>query len=189
MTILQDAESTQAVHIPAPFFFFFQAEDGIRDIGVTGVQTCALPIYLAGFITQGNGVAVEEDLVGEMDIQLARGDASNLHAGDLPELLLLLVHVVTGRSTEGGAGGGADDRAGAGIACLVAENGADDRAGHGADLRAPLGVFVRIVVGCGTRPGEESGKEQDRGFADHSANLFLETRTAEGRGWKADSPE
>src|SRR3712207_6324234 len=28
-------------------FFFFQAEDGIRDIGVTGVQTCALPI-LAG---------------------------------------------------------------------------------------------------------------------------------------------
>src|SRR5258707_11793506 len=25
-------------------FFFFQAEDGIGDIGVTGVQTCALPI-------------------------------------------------------------------------------------------------------------------------------------------------
>src|SRR3712207_8989936 len=25
-------------------FFIFQAEDGIRDIGVTGVQTCALPI-------------------------------------------------------------------------------------------------------------------------------------------------
>src|SRR3712207_8551068 len=37
------------------FFFFFQAEDGIRDIGVTGVQTCALPIfdqqlYLQGFL-------------------------------------------------------------------------------------------------------------------------------------------
>src|SRR3712207_4428945 len=28
------------------FLFFFQAEDGIRDIGVTGVQTCALPIYV-----------------------------------------------------------------------------------------------------------------------------------------------
>src|SRR6476620_12027414 len=27
-------------------FFFFQAEDGIRDIGVTGVQTCALPIFV-----------------------------------------------------------------------------------------------------------------------------------------------
>src|SRR2546422_3361937 len=27
-------------------FFFFQAEDGIRDVAVTGVQTCALPIYV-----------------------------------------------------------------------------------------------------------------------------------------------
>src|SRR2546430_7288373 len=29
------------------FFFFFQAEDGIRDLTVTGVQTCALPISAA----------------------------------------------------------------------------------------------------------------------------------------------
>src|SRR5688572_31799993 len=28
------------------FYFFFQAEDGIRDLTVTGVQTCALPILL-----------------------------------------------------------------------------------------------------------------------------------------------
>src|SRR5690606_40408754 len=30
-----------------PYFFFFQAEDGIRDFHVTGVQTCALPISRA----------------------------------------------------------------------------------------------------------------------------------------------
>src|SRR6266496_6140831 len=30
------------------FFFFFQAEDGIRDLYVTGVQTCALPIWRLG---------------------------------------------------------------------------------------------------------------------------------------------
>src|ERR1041385_9331962 len=30
-------------------YLFFQAEDGIRDVAVTGVQTCALPIYLAWF--------------------------------------------------------------------------------------------------------------------------------------------
>src|SRR5256885_5632382 len=30
------------------FVFFFQAEDGIRDYKVTGVQTCALPIYSTG---------------------------------------------------------------------------------------------------------------------------------------------
>src|SRR5256885_9389927 len=29
---------------PSVYFFFFQAEDGIRDYKVTGVQTCALPI-------------------------------------------------------------------------------------------------------------------------------------------------
>src|SRR3712207_7428162 len=34
-------------------FFFFQAEDGIRDIGVTGVQTCALPI---SFVLTGEGI-------------------------------------------------------------------------------------------------------------------------------------
>src|SRR5688572_31947374 len=31
------------------FIFFFQAEDGIRDLTVTGVQTCALPIFEAAF--------------------------------------------------------------------------------------------------------------------------------------------
>src|SRR3712207_8076691 len=35
------------------FFFFFQAEDGIRDIGVTGVQTCALPIYVVLAVVSG----------------------------------------------------------------------------------------------------------------------------------------
>src|SRR2546426_10578687 len=38
------------------FFFFFQAEDGIRDYKVTGVQTCALPIF---FKTQRMSLAVE----------------------------------------------------------------------------------------------------------------------------------
>src|SRR2546429_6734463 len=33
-------------------FFFFQAEDGIRDVAVTGVQTCALPISITStFLT------------------------------------------------------------------------------------------------------------------------------------------
>src|SRR5687768_18113234 len=33
------------------FFFFFQAEDGIRDVAVTGVQTCALPILTRPLLT------------------------------------------------------------------------------------------------------------------------------------------
>src|SRR5690606_40890691 len=35
-------------------FFFFQAEDGIRDFHVTGVQTCALPIYKWPMMSLGN---------------------------------------------------------------------------------------------------------------------------------------
>src|SRR2546425_11587096 len=38
------------------FFFFFQAEDGIRDKLVTGVQTCALPIW----VDDGDGVGLVE---------------------------------------------------------------------------------------------------------------------------------
>src|SRR5260370_22144157 len=33
-------------------FFFFQAEDGIRDSSVTGVQTCALPIFFLSLTLQ-----------------------------------------------------------------------------------------------------------------------------------------
>src|SRR3712207_7007278 len=40
------------------YVFFFQAEDGIRDIGVTGVQTCALPICSGDRAPSGLVIAV-----------------------------------------------------------------------------------------------------------------------------------
>src|SRR5688500_20338857 len=43
-------------------FFFFQAEDGIRDYKVTGVQTCALPIYWTSLIA----LARAESLAGSL---------------------------------------------------------------------------------------------------------------------------
>src|SRR5256885_3208522 len=44
--LLEGATSIQSLSalVAVCFFFFFQAEDGIRDYKVTGVQTCALPI-------------------------------------------------------------------------------------------------------------------------------------------------
>src|SRR6266498_4363839 len=39
-------------------FFFFQAEDGIRDADVTGVQTCALPILAARKVSEAVQTAV-----------------------------------------------------------------------------------------------------------------------------------
>src|SRR5207245_3399527 len=41
-------------------FFFFQAEDGIRDATVTGVQTCALPILLVHLLDARQDVAEDE---------------------------------------------------------------------------------------------------------------------------------
>src|SRR5690606_39660927 len=40
------------------FAFFFQAEDGIRDFHVTGVQTCALPIYMFSAILYGMRISL-----------------------------------------------------------------------------------------------------------------------------------
>src|SRR5207249_12190841 len=44
--VIVDQDIMRCVVFLISFFFFFQAEDGIRDRNVTGVQTCALPISL-----------------------------------------------------------------------------------------------------------------------------------------------
>src|SRR2546427_1756728 len=51
--------------------FFFQAEDGIRDLTVTGVQTCALPILIAqgkrdGLTYASPGSGSPMHILGEM---------------------------------------------------------------------------------------------------------------------------
>src|SRR5258707_10952709 len=69
------------------FFFFFQAEDGIRDIGVTGVQTCALPIYFSELAVDAIAmVRVDADAEGFAGNKLAAiGDSIESHAGDEDE--------------------------------------------------------------------------------------------------------
>src|SRR5438046_10737430 len=55
-------------------FFFFQAEDGIRDWSVTGVQTCALPI--SGVRDDQSGLVDRALGIGdEIEIERARGPA------------------------------------------------------------------------------------------------------------------
>src|SRR2546421_4109909 len=49
------------------FFFFFQAEDGIRDLIVTGVQTCALPISGLSEPPPVSMPAFQSDLFVELD--------------------------------------------------------------------------------------------------------------------------
>src|SRR5690625_6762803 len=71
--------------------FFFQAEDGIRDGHVTGVQTCALPILEAGrrwLAEQPAGSVAELDLSG-------------VHRCDSAALVLLVDWLRTARSRGG----------------------------------------------------------------------------------------
>src|SRR2546430_4422030 len=59
--ILRDREQDRTF-----LFFFFQAEDGIRDLTVTGVQTCALPI--SGEVALMRYVFVAESLERARDL-------------------------------------------------------------------------------------------------------------------------
>src|SRR2546422_1628267 len=62
------------------FFFFFQAEDGIRDVAVTGVQTCALPIYPPVETTGAKQGLIENvGPVGRTDDDHIRGRVEPVH--------------------------------------------------------------------------------------------------------------
>src|SRR5687768_17648828 len=65
--------------------FFFQAEDGIRDVAVTGVQTCALPIFQAGAGEGGRGARADagEGAQGRAQVERARvGGRGSWRRGD-----------------------------------------------------------------------------------------------------------
>src|SRR2546427_9642972 len=63
--------------------FFFQAEDGIRDLTVTGVQTCALPILLLAIAARG-------------DRELMRAVARLVPAAALATVMLVAAGLVQG---------------------------------------------------------------------------------------------
>src|SRR5574340_1110619 len=87
-------------------FFFFQAEDGIRALLVTGVQTCALPISTTGRLA---GATPFSYAAGTMSIVRDENISANLLIGDFgPEVAL-----ITDASTRAGspAIGGTDDPA------------------------------------------------------------------------------
>src|SRR5688572_7890100 len=58
-------------------FFFFQAEDGIRDLTVTGVQTCALPIFVGLHPEDGKKYPHEFSGGQRQRVAIARALASN----------------------------------------------------------------------------------------------------------------
>src|SRR2546430_13653039 len=63
------------------FFFFFQAEDGIRDLTVTGVQTCALPIFQPRLTCPRDGS--QRFLAPSQDSILTAAERSEEHTSEL----------------------------------------------------------------------------------------------------------
>src|SRR5688572_21341678 len=76
------------------FFFFFQAEDGIRDLTVTGVQTCALPISEFADLV---GTDVPKQSLYENDRRELRAD----YLARLASAEVDIVYVLTGQRSEG----------------------------------------------------------------------------------------
>src|SRR3712207_3459490 len=72
--------------------FFFQAEDGIRDIGGTGVQTCALPIYRLRRVLAHVGGAHLVNAEADAAIMLVDVDVGA--AGHLQHLALVLADLL-----------------------------------------------------------------------------------------------
>src|SRR3712207_4882087 len=82
------------------FFFFFQAEDGIRDIGVTGVQTCALPISGVPWLFWSGMIIAAPAVVGVLvsvppSPRVPHARVDWLGAGLLSAALVLLLMGVT----------------------------------------------------------------------------------------------
>src|SRR5207302_5470990 len=65
------------------FLFFFQAEDGIRDFHVTGVQTCALPIFLSIALDQEKRLDAVEKVLQNAGVLCEI--ASRMDSGPLPQ--------------------------------------------------------------------------------------------------------
>src|SRR5690606_8787721 len=83
-------------------YFFFQAEDGIRDFHVTGVQTCALPIHprrippMAGY--HGHGTQFLRGDGGDPEVFVAIGEVTDITG---PEMERETIDVTSHDSPDG----------------------------------------------------------------------------------------
>src|SRR2546429_1158071 len=154
------------------FFFFFQAEDGIRDVAVTGVQTCALPIsaIFAGLaagaarVVLGPRGALDPTLVAEL---LARHGAGRIAVG---------IDVRDGRVADRASGAQLDATpaelgarlAAAGVRTVVYADAARDGALAGPDVdgaRAIADLGLDVIVSGGVASLDDLRRAADAGLA------------------------
>src|SRR2546426_4170394 len=158
------------------FFFFFQAEDGIRDYKVTGVQTCALPILGRGAAGAHRGAGAREELRGHGCVSRGPGRGGG------------------GAAAGGGAGAGLRRALSGAARCDAARAprpGVRARDARGDDVRvgaAPRGRGIRGVRAPRAHGGGSGDARRERvrggrgGVFPHRAHG---RHTADGRGGRA----
>src|SRR5260370_1529399 len=146
---MQDFISVSSSRVLVVCFFFFQAEDGIRDSSVTGVQTCALPISTVLSLTDGAVVYHTTGLTPTAfswdDKQLAaetlgnRGEVLSLTTGEA-----VWRDAVTNRVAQGAV----PDPAGSDLMLFETTGGLNDLL-----VMSPAGVEPAIYQGGFPAPG------------------------------------
>src|SRR5690348_7018479 len=155
--------ASAAARISTTSRFFFQAEDGIRAGRVTGVQTCALPIYTFTGPLAGQGVT---GFVNNGDL------AGATQAG-------------SGTPASSGASGGAAQAVTAGIV----EQGTPATAGAGGAVVPGTGTAVLTTAGKGaTRMAGTTGRTQSTGLAGLATVPGLMADMAAGGGAAKAAP-
>src|SRR5256714_7120996 len=101
-----NAESPVKSLVDAGVVFFLQAEDGLRDKLVTGVQTCALPIFrviehfvgVDSLLTSASPYQFHFPFIGEICISTRRGDGfryrDSTHVGKLAWCSHFSIHII-----------------------------------------------------------------------------------------------
>src|SRR2546425_4601159 len=115
---------SELVYLLLFFFFFFQAEDGIRDKLVTGVQTCALPIWflvaaglmgaaslcplcgggILGASLQNLGIAAQTPDTATVRLHISKMTRSEEHTSELQSLAYLVCRLLLEKKKQTSAG-------------------------------------------------------------------------------------
>src|SRR5207245_275501 len=145
-------------------FFFFQAEDGIRDATVTGVQTCALPIYFPEHSESDCEAASQSGIV------LGNGAADHVHCprtGPRGACARYKAEVALCDRSELGLVAGARGDRHTNVCRCPAEN--LEQHAHRDEPRAAPAAFVEGTYGCALQPDQSALSVQ---YAQHRFGAY-----------------
>src|SRR5699024_9756118 len=137
-------------------FFFFQAEDGIRDRNVTGVQTCALPISLhAHFFTRDRNfhrLCIRDDVFAQARLTSLNTLRAHVEVFLIADKSVVIIGIGRSRTTSCSGRSSIVCRRGSSIICSGISVTSLSYLGLAADIAVVADITV-IASPCGARTG------------------------------------